>query len=593
MAFRFKTVLSIYLFALGVNIVCAASSAQIRSAEPAVLTTVAPVVECSTLVNADISSAVGAPTHITSATAVPAGQPAPYCDVKGTVEPQIQFELRLPLTKWTQRFVQTGCGGLCGHIDMGLDNDDGCLPATNGELALASTDMGHSGGMDGRFGEKDYQLRIDFAYRGVHITTLAAKALMVKFYGQQPTYSYFAGCSDGGREALMEAQRFPNDFNGITAGAPAMNFTTQNTFYHGWNARVNTGADGKPILTADKLPLLHKAVLAKCDAEDGLKDGLISNPLACHFDPAVLECKAGAAPGTCLTSAQVKVVRELYAGAHDSDGNKLVLSGPLPGSELAWAGVYIPEPGQDHVMSEMISTGTLKYLAYETNPPTGYTLADLKFERANFTATTKLHALYDATDPDLTAFAASGGKLILWHGLADPHISPLNTIAYYTAMQKTMGDEAVNKFARLYLFPGGYHCGGGEGPFDMDMLSAIMAWVEQAKAPHALLAAHVAREEHHGPPPGGPQNGPPPEMAGGPPTRQAAKPDRTRPVYPYPMTAKYIGSGSIDDASNFVEGNPQPAPTELLNWLGASFYTPHYELWCTGSSATMNCKPTP
>ena len=318
MAFRFKTVLSIHLFVLGVNIVCAASSAQIRSAEPAVLSTVAPVIECSTLVNADISSAVGAPTHITSATAVPAGQPAPYCDVKGSVEPQIQFELRLPLTKWTQRFVQTGCGGLCGHIDMGLDNDDGCLPATNGELALASTDMGHSGGMDGRFGEKDYQLRIDFAYRGVHLTTLAAKALMVKFYGQQPTYSYFAGCSDGGREALMEAQRFPNDFNGITAGAPAMNFTTQNTFYHGWNARVNTGADGKPILTADKLPLLHKAVLAKCDAEDGLKDGLISNPLACHFDPAVLECKASAAPGSCLTSAQVKVVRELYAGAHDS-----------------------------------------------------------------------------------------------------------------------------------------------------------------------------------------------------------------------------------------------------------------------------------
>ena len=140
--------------------------------------------------------------------------------------------------------------------------------------------MGHSGGMDGKFGESDYRLRIDFAYRGVHVTTLAAKALIEKYYGQKPKYSYFAGCSDGGREALMEAQRYPQDFNGITAGAPAMNFVTQNTFYHGWNVRVNTSADGQPILTADKLPILHKAVVAKCDAEDGLKDGLISDPIA-------------------------------------------------------------------------------------------------------------------------------------------------------------------------------------------------------------------------------------------------------------------------------------------------------------------------
>ena len=586
------------------------------SAGPAILAPVAPVAGCAQLASADLSPAVGAPTHIASAVAVQDGKPAPYCDVTGFVEPAIRFEVRLPLGGWTQRFVQTGCGGLCGNLNIRLNNDDGCMPATNGELALASTDMGHSGGMDGQFGEKDYQLRIDFAYRGVHLTALAAKALIAKFYGQGPKYSYFAGCSDGGREALMEAQRFPNDFNGITAGAAAMNFTTQNTFYHGWNARVNTGADGKPILTADKLPILHKAVLAQCDAEDGLKDGLISNPLACHFDPAVTECKAGQDPASCLTAAQVKVARDLYAGAHDSEGNKLVLSGPLPGSELAWAGVYIPHPGQDRVMSSMISTGSLKYLVYEKNPPAGYTLADLRFDRDSFAATTQLHGLYDATDPDLSVFANAGGKLILWHGWADPHISPLNTIAYYTAMEKLMGRTSVDRFARLYLFPGGYHCGGGEGPFDVDLLSAIMAWVERAYAPNALIASHSPGGELDGPPAGVPAGtrmpmgpppgmtgglppmgpgGLPPSMAGGPPRGMSmpgmvAKPDRTRPVFPYPLTAKYSGSGSIDDARNFVAGSPEPVPAALLNWLGSDFYAPRYEKWCTGAGASMTCQ---
>lgn len=609
-----------FVFKFALTILCLAGAATAVQAQDASATPMLPVVmpatDCNNLVTVDISSSVGAPTHITSAKAVPEGAPAPYCDVQGYVEPAVRFEVRLPLTKWTQRFVQTGCGGLCGMLGIRLGNDDGCMPAQNGELALASTDMGHSGSMDGQFGD-EYQRRIDFAYRGVHVTTLAAKALMAKYYGQGPKYSYFAGCSDGGREALMEAERFPNDFNGITAGAPAMNFSTQNTFYHGWNATVNTGEDSKPILTADKLPILHKAILAKCDAEDGLKDGLISDPLSCHFDPGVTECKPGQDAASCLTAAQVKVARDLYAGAHSREGDKLVLSGPLPGSELAWEGVYIPRPGEDRIMSSMIATGTLKHLAYETNPPASYKLADLKFDRASFAATTKLHGLYDATDPDLTPFAAAGGKLILWHGLADPHISPLNTIAYYTAMEHVMGKPAVDKFVRLFLFPGGYHCGGGEGPFNMDLLSAIMAWVERADAPKVLIASQSSDTEQLGPPPGVPPGGRPPmgppggmagglpplgpgglppNMAGGPPpgmpNPSAAKPDRTRPVFPYPLTTKYVGWGSIDDAKNFVAGSPEPVSAALLNWLGSSFYTPHYELWCTGSGAAMTCKST-
>ncbi|MGA8042151.1 MAG: tannase/feruloyl esterase family alpha/beta hydrolase [Terracidiphilus sp.] len=566
---------------------CLAQLPDQPAADP--LPLVHPVLQCSQLKQLDISAAVGAKTHITVAAPIADGQPAPYCHVTGYVEPMVHFELRLPLATWTQRYVQTGCGGLCGTLEIRLGNAQGCIPADRGELALASTDMGHSGAMDGSFGD-DNRLRIDFAYRGVHVTALAAKAIIAAFYGQQPRYSYFTGCSDGGREALMEAQRFPTDFNGITAGAPAMNFTTQNTFYHGWNALRNTDATGKPILTADKLPILHRAALQACDAADGLQDDLISNPIACRFDPGVTACKPGQSPDQCLTPAQVQAARDIYAGAQDTSGKKLVLSGPLPGSELGWTGVFVPFPGDDRIMSSMVATGSLKHLVYLKNPPDDYTLRNLKFTRASFTVTTQLHGLYDATDPYLGPFARSGGKLILWHGLADPHISPLNTIAYYTAMSQLMGEAEVQKFARLYLFPGGSHCGGGEGPFQFDLLSVLIAWVEQGSAPREIVASQQQ------PQPAGPIAGVPAEAPTGLPHVGSHQPppipDRTRPVYPYPLTAKYAGTGSLNDARNFVAGPADPVPAEKLRWLGSSFYTPHYQLWCEAdATGPMTCKP--
>ena len=579
-AIRFTLILTAISLRVGSTLAQVSPSGVHRAA----LAAVAPVIDCTKLDQVDISSAVGARTHLTSSEIVTDGKPAAYCRVTGYVEPMVKFEVRLPLKTWTQRFVQTGCGGLCGNLNIRLGNDDSCYPAQHGELALSSTDMGHSGGMDGKFGESDYQLRIDFAYRGVHVTTLASKALIAAFYGQAPKYSYFSGCSDGGREALMEAQRYPDDFNGITAGAPAMNFVTQNTLYHGWNATKNTDSNGAPILTADKLPILHQAVLRACDALDGLKDGLISDPLNCHFDPTLIECKAGAADASCLTHAQVETARALYLGAHSANGDKLVLSGPLPGSELAWTGVYVPFSCETRIMSSTISTGTLKYLVYEKNPAASYSLTDLQYTAEAFAATTKLHSLYDATNPDLGPFAESGGKLILWHGLADPHISPLNTIAYYSAMQKQMGDKAVQQFARLYLFPGGYHCGGGEGPFAFDLMSAVIAWVENGTAPFSLVASHQTarvKGEVVGVPAGMPSKS----------SQNSSTPNinRTRPVYPYPLTSKYTGSGSPDDASNFEVGPAQPATSSQLQWLGSSFYSAHYEKWCKGAGASMSC----
>jgi feruloyl esterase len=548
--------------------------------------------DCAQLARVDISQAVGSKTHITAAIPLEDGTPAPYCHVTGYIEPTIHFEVRLPLHTWTQRYVQTGCGGLCGTVDIRLGNAQGCVPADRGEFALATTDMGHTGGMDGSFGD-DNHLRIDFAYRGVHLTALAAQALITRFYGRTARFSYFTGCSDGGREALMEAQRFPADFNGIAAGAPAMNFTTQNTFYHAWNALRNTGPDGKPILTAGDLPLLHQAALLVCDTADGLKDGLISNPFACQPAPERVSCKPGPNTGPCLTPAKVEAAREIYAGAHTASGDKLVLSGPLPGSELAWAGVFVPFPGEDRTMSAMIATSALQHLIFVKNPAPGYTLGSLNFSSADFAAVTHLHGLYDASDPDLTRFAERSGKLILWHGLADPHISPLNTIAYYNALIGLMGQERVRSFARLYLFPGGYHCTGGEGPFTFDLLTPLMAWVERSRAPNAIVATQSPQRP--GPIAGVP--GPVPH-AGRPPLppqdQTSAAPSRSRPVYPYPVTAKYRGKGSLDDAGSFIGGPDQLIPASRFKWLGSSLYAPDYELWCKAANTEpMRCTSNP
>jgi feruloyl esterase len=266
---------------------------------------------------------------------------APYCKVSGYVSPEVRFEVRLPIKTWTQRFVQTGCGGLCGNLNIRLSNDASCAPAQNGGLVLASTDMGHSGGMNAAWAEDHPQRAIDFAYRGVPVTTLAAKAITTAYYGQKPKYSCFAGCLDGGREALMEAERYRDDFDGITAGAAAMNFITQ---------------------TAAQLPVLHAAAVEACDALDGLKDGLISVPTACRFDPGVVQCKDGQDTAHCLSAAQADVARKIYRGANDGHGHQLVISGPQYGSELAWEGVYIPRTENQPVMSAGISVGTFRYL---------------------------------------------------------------------------------------------------------------------------------------------------------------------------------------------------------------------------------------
>jgi feruloyl esterase len=474
-----------------------AARAQTQTAAPAFagLAVVQPAMDCRALkfMGHKLSVIAGVPMQIQSAEVVNE-QPAPYCDVKGYVSPSVGFEIRLPTTRWTQRYLQLGCGALCGVVKIGGFTNPLAIQQNTqyqrGELALAATDDGHNPGslFDGTWAAADSQLRIDFAYRGVHVTSVAAKGIMQAYYGQKPKFCYFVGCSEGGREAGMESQRYPEDFNGILSGSPAINFLTQNTFYHAWNARANSDANGHLIITPDKLPILHAAALAACDAQDGLKDGLISEPESCHFDPVVTQCQAGQDPATCLTPAQVHAAQLIYQGARDEKGQQLVIRGPLPGSELQWDEYVTIPPGGSETVSTYLSTFVSQYMACPQNQPIEYTLADFRFDETTFRGLAAMHAIYDALDPDLSNFAAAGDKIIFWHSLGDGSISAVNTVAYYNAVQKQMGADRTRQFALLYLFPGGNHCNAGIAPIVCDLLSALMGWAEEGVVPSRLLS---------------------------------------------------------------------------------------------------------
>ena len=431
-----------------------------------------PTRACASLASLDLAGVADKPTHIESA--VPENG---LCQVRGYVEPAVRFVVKLPAHDWDGRYLQLGCGGLCGNIPKEAPQAHGCAPLEAGRMVTGATDMGHEG-FAPDFGD-DPQLRIDFAHRAQHVTAEVAKALVAAFYGQAPAHAYFSGCSDGGREALMEAERYPQDFDGIAAGAPALNFLIQNSFYHAWNAAANTGPDGQPLLAGPQLQILHKGALAACDA----KDGVIADALRCRFDPATLICKAGES-GDCLTPAQAEAARKIYDRPRDAQGLALTPGGPLPGSELAWAGVFAPGGPMPGLFSRIIAGGALAHVLLPIGE--GIDLDALKYDRATFDKLMRQHALYDATTPDLAAFAKRGGKLILWHGAWDPHISPTNSISFFEGAKAALGE--TQDTIRFFLLPGLYHCGGGVGFVETDVLSPLIAWVEQGQAPASLIA---------------------------------------------------------------------------------------------------------
>jgi hypothetical protein len=524
--------------------------------------------QCKMLEQAELSNVADAPTQVTMARWIEASAGvAASCWVTGFVWPQVGFILGLP-ADWNGKFLERGCGGDCGSIDDAVTK---CSAPIQRGYACIGFDGGHTGG-GGLWAVNNLQAQVDFGYRAAHVTALAGKAITERFYQRVPSYSYFWGASTGGRQALVEAQRFPWDFDGIISGAPWIN-DTDSAMNVVWANRALAGADGKPLLTRADLQLVHDAALAHCDMDDGVRDGIIGNPAACKFDPGELVCKMKTAKqATCLTQAQAEAVRKVYLGPVNSKGEKTYVGGAVPGSEMGWIddGVldYIRTGGQIGGSEEW----ALIYFRHMVMPPAGphWKLSDFDFDRdyKRF-GTGAQESLLNAANPDLRKFKAAGGKLLIYQGWNDQSDLPEMTIDYYQMVEKTMGGRAATQdFARLFLIPGMLHVSGGDGAFAIDYLTYLERWVEHQQPPELMIGAHV--DDNYLAQPGKSLEGAAPSDIGSSvwsakfvgaltlkiPLDPAVPIAFTRPVYPYPKRAKYKGTGDPKDAANFASIEP-------------------------------------
>ena len=508
----------------------------------------------------DFQEIPGAPTRITSARIVAATETQPeYCEVSGYVQTQVKFQLKLPTSTWQGRYLQFGCSGYCGMIARTT------FPASRDELggdfAIAATNTGHDTAQvtDTLWAGHDEQARIDYGYRGVHVVALAAKAIQAAYYGRPPARSYWVGCSCGGREGLMEAQRYPRDFDGIVAGAPA-SLQTFNPLYMAWALRTNADANGRPILTTDKLAPLSAAVVRACDVNDGVVgDGLVGDPRDCNFDPASIQCTAADRPD-CLTAAQVRVVRTFYTGNFDAQGRRLDPRVLPYGSELSWAGFWVPQPSAANdpdgarrgLGAWAYGDNAARWFSYplgQGKPLEKVLLTGEELERMALSA-----KYYEPLDPDLRAFSQAGGKLMLYQGLADWGVTPSQTLMYYDALRRSLGgQEQTDRFARLYNVPGMSHCGGGPTPNTSEMLLQMVRWVENGQAPESILVTD---------------------------RNPATQATRQRPVFRYPLVARYVGPNPAQDPGgpnrpeNFVAANPAKLHVDSIDWVGDFLLTP-------------------
>jgi feruloyl esterase len=431
-----------------------------------------------------------------------------FCRVTATIKPtsdsDIKVEVWLPAAGWNGKFQAVGNGGWAGVISY-----PAMAEAVRAGYATASTDTGHVGGR-GTFALDHPEKLIDFAWRSEHEMTVKAKAVIQAFYGAAPRLSYWNGCSTGGRQGLKEAQKFPDDYDGIIAGAPA-----NRTALSLWIAHAVL-KDPASYIPPAKYPLIHRAAVAACDALDGLKDGLIDDPSRCHFDPNVLLCKGGDGPD-CLTPPQADAAKKIYSPAVNPRTGKELFSSLVPGTELGW-GVQAqgPEP----------SANIYDQYRYVVFKDQNWDWKTFDFDKDVVRGDRPENVIMNATDPDMNVFFSHGGKLLLYHGWSDPNVPTLNTIKYYKSVLGATGDASSK--VRLFLEPGMGHCAGGEGPNVFDKVGALEQWVEKGVAPEKMIASH---------------------STGG-------KVDRTRPLCPYPQVARYTGAGSVDDAANFVCRTP-------------------------------------
>lgn len=511
---------------------------------------------CRALVNVPSLTITSAGLRQTSGTGVA------YCYVRGFIPPGIRYHAQLPLPgNWNERFLNWGDGGKDGLLNFADHR------VAQG-FAVANSNMGHDAGSEpgASFGFNNRQAEIDFGYRAVHLTVNAAKTLIQAYYGKRPKYSYHEGCSTGGREGLIEAQRYPADFDGIVAGAPVNYYQELNANAVWLLERIyrdkfagapafDTDGDGR-LDSLTKLKLLEQAVLKKCDALDGITDGVIDDPHRCRFDPqadlADKLCPADANADHCFTRRQIQTIQDFYRGAHDSKGVR-VYWGKAAGSESQWAAGFIPHPGNRFFPGSLGTSGDhLNYIFYENDPGVAPpNLADVSY-KLNKKATPPewawwefniddvtagkarlMMSIMNATDPDLTRFLVrNNGKLLLYHGWCDAGPAPDGTVEYFNNVVKTTfaGDAGeAGKRVRLFMVPGMGHCGGGPGPNSWDKLAPLVDWVEKAKAPDVVVATH---------------------STGG-------KVDNERPVCAFPRKAVYTGPPG---------GQNLPA-----NWIAANF----------------------
>jgi Tannase and feruloyl esterase len=498
---------------------------------------------CESLTSLTLSEAT-----ITSATSVAAGAFAPpslprqaarilvlpaFCRVLGVAKPtddsDIKFELWLPASGWNGKFEQVGNGGFAGSIP-----ESGMAEPLRRGYATAGTDDGHSSGMGAAWAIGHPEKVIDFGYRAVHVLSIQAKAILAAFYGRGPQLSYFVGCSDGGREALMEAERFPEDFRGIVAGSPA-NYWTHLQFKSLWDERavLEPGAFIPPA----KLKLLEDASLAQCDSLDGLKDGLIENPELCHFDPAVLKCKDADA-ADCLTEPQVQAAQKIYGPTVNSQTGGEINPGFSPGAEAGPANwvVWITgaRSGRETVGASIANAffSDMVFADPKLNVDT------INFDRDVQLADQKVGTILDSSNPDLRAFQSHGGKLIQYAGWGDAAIPPQGSVDYFLSVQSAMGN--TKDFYRLFMVPGMSHCAGGEGAnvfgngaavpdadASNDVVMALDRWVVHHVAPAKIIATRYVEN------------------------KPAKGVEFTRPLCPYPQQAHYNGSGDPNQASAF------------------------------------------
>jgi feruloyl esterase len=548
------------------------------------LPAVKPVMTCEQLAQADFSKAADATITIKTAKIVdtPKGQ---YCRIVGQVEPRIAFHADLPIEHWTQRYLQNAQGR---YGDF-TDHAEGCMPALNGEIAVATTGAGGGGGGNGGGGNggpggnaannaapspwgTPPQERINWAYMSNHMIVVAMKGIIKVFYGQPQKFAYMMGCSEGGRQSLEEAQRFPEDFDGISAGAPVVYDSVHNLgFWHGWEYHIDQRADGSIIMSKDKLAVLHAAVLEHCAAASGVIDGVLQQPTACTFDKSWVQCKPGATDtSSCLTGEEANVAEQLYLGPNDGK-NFFEVSGWPMGSELQW---HLSSPGKPASGEALNPNGIHRTLM----PPlsgesTKDIMAKFTFTQDWWDKTLEMVPLMNAGNTNLRPFAQHGDKLILWDGAEDTVVQPAVPISYYEGVQKELGTKTTDSFMRYFLLPGVGHCGGGEGPTQVDLLGPLMAWVEMHKEPKMLVAGKTVPASR----PGGPAApGAAPPMGGAGQVAYATEGQPatyTRPIYPFPYVARYTGKGDPNDAANYeaVKGplkTPQPFTNETAKLLG-------------------------